>query len=91
MGKFVTSSGRALIDVVDPDLVEMYKGSKQGHLANIRRKSGVEYADMIFFDDDPQNIQDVSSIGVLSILTPDGVTRDVWQKGLAAFSAQCRG
>jgi magnesium-dependent phosphatase 1 len=42
---------------------------------------------MIFFDDDPQNIRDVGSLGVLSVLTPKGVTRDVWEKGLADFSA----
>ena len=42
---------------------------------------------MVFFDDDPQNIRDVSSLGVLSVLTPDGVTRAAWEKGLAAFDA----
>ena len=42
---------------------------------------------MIFFDDDPQNIRDVSTLGVLSVLTPDGVTRGAWEQGLVAFDA----
>jgi magnesium-dependent phosphatase 1 len=46
----------------------------------------VPFEDMIFFDDDPKNIRDVSSLGVLSILTPDGVTREAWNKGLELFS-----
>ena len=42
---------------------------------------------MIFFDDDPQNIRDVGSLGVLSVLTPQGGTREVWERGLADYGA----
>jgi len=41
---------------------------------------------MIFFDDDPANIRDVGSLGVVSILTPDGVTREAWDRGMEAFA-----
>ena len=40
------------------------------HLAALRKKTGLDYSEMLFFDDDPTNIRDVSSIGVVSILTP---------------------
>jgi len=40
---------------------------------------------MVFFDDDPVNIKDVSSIGVLSKLTPNGVTREAFLEVLAEF------
>jgi magnesium-dependent phosphatase 1 len=60
------------------------------HLENIRKKSGVEFSEMIFFDDDSFNVRDVATLGVISILTPDGVTREVFQQGLASF-AQARG
>lgn len=45
---------------------------------------------MIFFDDDHTNVRDVATLGVISMLTPDGVTREVFNQGLASF-AQARG
>ena len=45
---------------------------------------------MLFFDDDDWNIKNVSSLGVVSILTPDGVTQDAWEQGLREF-AEARG
>jgi len=67
-----------------------YKGSKRDHLAAIKRKSGYGFEHMIFFDDDPTNIRDVSSLGVLSVLTPHGVTRKVFEEGLAVFAARAQ-
>ena len=32
-------------------------------LCSIRRNSGVDYKDMLFFDDEPRNIRDISTIG----------------------------
>ena len=67
-----------------------YKGSKKGHLTNIKNKSGIDFSHMIFFDDDPANIRDVQSLGVLSVLTPQGVTRKHFEDGLEAFAARDR-
>lgn len=90
LGKFRSSSGASLESLLDPDLVEMYKGSKKDHSENIRKKSGVDFSQMIFFDDDPVKIRDVASIGVISVLTPEGVTRQAFGEGLSAF-AEARG
>ena len=50
-------------------------------------RKGIAFSDMLFFDDDPNNIRDVSALGVCSILTPQGVTEEAWQEGLATFAA----
>ena len=41
---------------------------------------------MIFFDDQMGNIKDVAALGVTSVLTPNGVTRALFDKGLASFA-----
>lgn len=68
-------------------LVEIYKGSKRAHFKALRDKTNLPFDSMLFFDDDPSNIYDVSRLGVTCILTPNGVTRDAFQEGLTAFAA----
>ena len=46
---------------------------------------------MIFFDDQMGNIQDVSQLGVTSVLTPRGVTRALFDKGLKSYANGERG
>ena len=46
---------------------------------------------MIFFDDQMGNIKDVAALGVTSVLTPNGVTRALFDKGLASFARGERG
>ena len=41
---------------------------------------------MLFFDDDPYNIRDVSRLGVTCVETPDGVTLEAWEEGLERLS-----
>ena len=42
------------------DYNEIYKADKKVHLNNIQKKSGgVEFKEMIFFDDDMSNIKSV--------------------------------
>ena len=86
LNKFRTRSGETLMACVAPKLDELYKKNKTTHLGQIWAKSSIDYAAMIFFDDDPRNISDVSGLDVLSILTPQGVTREVFDQGLAAFA-----
>mmetsp|Transcript_12095 Transcript_12095/g.31128 ORF Transcript_12095/g.31128 Transcript_12095/m.31128 type:complete len:196 (-) Transcript_12095:199-786(-) len=64
---------------------QIHKGSKKGHLREIARDSGVALEDMVFFDDQRGNISDVSSLGVLSILTPNGVEGKHWVQCLDEF------
>lgn len=39
------------------DFMEIYPGSKMTHFRKIREASGVEYEDMVFFDDEHRNCE----------------------------------
>ena len=85
--KFVVADGVSMMDVVGEQRCEIYKGSKRGHFAALQKKTGVPYEHMCFFDDDPANIRDVGTLGVHCFLTPRGVTRDIFERGVAAAVA----
>lgn len=56
---------------------------------SIKKQSGIELSDMIFFDDESRNIRDLAGIGVVSILVnSDGVTKSVVDRGLKEFTKQ---
>ncbi|OXU24532.1 hypothetical protein TSAR_001689 [Trichomalopsis sarcophagae] len=65
---------------------EIYPGTKTTHFSKIKNASGVEYKDMIFFDDEQRNISDLTEVGVLSILVRNGVTHKVIQEGMNQFA-----
>ncbi|XP_058790710.1 magnesium-dependent phosphatase 1-like [Phymastichus coffea] len=65
---------------------EIYPGSKTTHFSKIKDASGVEYKDMIFFDDEQRNIKDLTELGVLSIFVMNGVTHKVVQEGFKQFA-----
>ncbi|XP_011315302.1 magnesium-dependent phosphatase 1 [Fopius arisanus] len=65
---------------------EIYPGCKVSHFNKIREASGVDFEDMIFFDDEDRNIRDLSEVGVLSILVKNGVTDEVVREGLDKFA-----
>ncbi|KAF2866857.1 magnesium-dependent phosphatase-1 [Massariosphaeria phaeospora] len=66
--------------------LQIYPGTKTTHLERIHRDSGIEYEDMLFFDDESRN-KNVEVLGVVMWLVRDGVTRDgidagvrIWRK-----------
>eukprot|EP00040_Diaphanoeca_grandis_P016878 m.87552 g.87552 ORF g.87552 m.87552 type:complete len:179 (+) comp26085_c0_seq1:164-700(+) len=66
---------------------QIYKSNKKVHFQRLREQyADVAYEDMIFFDNENGNIRNVSSIGVHSVFCPDGMTREVWNKGLMDFA-----
>ncbi len=84
LAKFEVKPGVAMADVVPERLTEIYKGSKVRHLQELQRKTNVPFSRTCFFDDDPSNVADVSALGVHCILTPKGVTRALFERGLEA-------
>ena len=74
-----------LKDVFDENNIEIYKRSKGNHLRAIAQQTGVDLKDMIFFDNQYGNCQDVAKVGVTSVYTPQGVTRKAFDDGLASF------
>ncbi|XP_018323153.1 magnesium-dependent phosphatase 1 isoform X1 [Agrilus planipennis] len=65
---------------------EIYPGSKVKHFNQFRKQSGIEFKDMLFFDDEHRNIADLERIGVVSILVKNGVNKNVVEQGLAEYA-----
>jgi len=65
--------------------MEIYDRNKKNHFKSIKAKSGVEFEDMLFFDDMRDNINDAKSLGVVSVLCSDGFSRRKWKEGLMLF------
>jgi magnesium-dependent phosphatase 1 len=61
---------------------EIYPSSKLQHFAALRDASGVDYSDMLFFDDEMRNIREVSHLGVTCIHVPDGLDEGLLHSGL---------
>ncbi|KAI8476634.1 MAG: acid phosphatase-domain-containing protein [Monoraphidium minutum] len=66
---------------------EIYPGSKTTHFKRIAKDSGVDYSDMLFFDNENWNCREVAPMGVVCVHTPRGMTHAVWREGLAKFAA----
>lgn len=61
---------------------EIFPGRKTTHFANLKKRSGVEFKDMLFFDDEERNIADVSSLGVTCFLVEGSMTLEVLYNGV---------
>jgi len=55
---------------------EIYPSSKLQHFEKIRKKTGIPYDSMIFFDDEHRNIREVSQLGVDCRLVDNGLSWD---------------
>lgn len=75
------SSSRA-IDYFDH--LQIYPGNKTTHFERIHRDSGIEYEEMLFFDDESRN-KNVEVLGVTMRLVKDGVTRNEIDEGVKAW------
>ena len=62
------------------EYIEIFPGDKKKHFQNLQQSTGLRYEDMLFFDDARDgkygNCVPVSSLGVLSVHTPDGLRDD---------------
>ena len=73
------------------DHVEIFTGDKKRHFANLKRDSGIDFSDMLFFDDSRDgkygNCVPVSSLGVLSAHCPNGIFEEsVWTNALENYN-----
>ena len=69
---------------------EIYPGPKTKHFGRLKEQTGVPYSDMIFFDDEPRNINDISALGVYSVLVDhdNGATESVVKNSFINFAQQ---
>ena len=63
------------------DLVEIFPGTKRKHFEALRNKSGVPFSQMLFFDNERINVEEVGQLGVTSIYCPGGMSQGAWEKG----------
>lgn len=61
---------------------EIYPSSKLKHFESIRELSGVDFFDMVFFDDEYRNIEEVRSLGVNCEYVSNGVSLGLIEKYL---------
>ena len=69
----------------DPNLIEISYSDKVKHFESLNRKTGIDFEDMVFFDNEHWNIQSVSQLGVKCYHTPNGMTKEDWNKCLEDF------
>jgi magnesium-dependent phosphatase 1 len=67
---------------------EIYKArSKEVHFRTLAEKTGIPLDEMVFYDNQMNNMNAVSRLPVTCIYTPDGVTRELFEKSLKVFPA----
>jgi magnesium-dependent phosphatase 1 len=88
MEHMTLSDGTPLIDFLEKDLIEISYGSKWNHIQRLHRTTGIPYSEMCFFDNENWNIKDVQEKlpDVKCYYTPQGMTRDAWNKALHHFN-----
>lgn len=72
------------------DHIEIFPGDKQKHFSNLKSASGIDYKDMIFFDDARDgrfgNCEPVAQMGVLSVHCPNGIYEEtIWTNALSHY------
>ncbi|XP_024081285.1 magnesium-dependent phosphatase 1-like isoform X2 [Cimex lectularius] len=70
---------------------EVFPGSKVTHFHKIKNQTHVHFTDMLFFDDDPRNIKDISDLGITCILVIGGMKMADLQKGFDTYKRNHQG
>ncbi len=64
------------------DFKEIYPSSKIAHFNQLKTSSKTSFNQMIFFDDEMRNIQDVSSLGVHAVYVENGINTHIVSKAI---------
>ena len=91
--RFLRDSFRILeepISSIASSVQVFYAADKSLHFKNIKLETGIDFSDMLFFDDCTwgDNVGEVESScpGVVGVRTPHGMTVEKWNEGLLKFS-----
>ena len=80
----VREEGVTMKEVGDYELI--FKSNKQKHFKMLKERSGVEFSEMIFFDNQMNNINAESKLGVVCNFCQDGVTEEIRKNGVDAYA-----
>ncbi len=79
---------RELLDLLDLrrhfSHEEIYPSSKLRHFSALRKATGYDYSEMLFFDDEVRNIEEVGGLGVRSVLVRNGFNRGLLEAEIEA-------
>lgn len=64
--------------------MQIYPGSKIRHFEKLKKDTGLEYEEMLFFDDEARN-REVERLGVVMWLVRDGVSRAEIDAGVKSW------
>ncbi|MDP0490703.1 MAG: magnesium-dependent phosphatase-1 [Verrucomicrobiota bacterium JB023] len=62
---------------------EIYPGDKKRHFHALHQATAVPYPEMLFFDDEPRNIESVGELGVDARLVTHGLNRSLLASALS--------
>jgi len=85
---YEVAPGVRMWDVIEPGLFEMYYRKWQGkrpHITSILKKTGVNAEDVLFVDDNRDNIASVQELGCVAVHTPNGLSEHAWEGALRTF------
>lgn len=84
--KFHTTPGNEPL-VTCIDTPHIYKSNKQNHFRNMKKLyPHIEFSEMLFFDNEMYNITSVQKLGVHCIYSPEGMTEEIWNRGLEIYA-----
>ena len=63
------------------DMIEIFPGTKRKHFESLRHKSRLSYSDMLFFDNERVNVEEVGQLGVTSVYCPWGMSQGGGRRG----------
>ncbi|KJA16775.1 hypothetical protein HYPSUDRAFT_1105438 [Hypholoma sublateritium FD-334 SS-4] len=75
----VDATPKAAIEFFDE--LEIYPGSKIKHFKSLHERTGIPYAQMLFFDDESRNAE-VEKLGVTFVHVPRGMTLETFEQGM---------
>ena len=64
----------------------IFPSNKQRHFQQLAALSGIRLQDMVFFDNQMDNVESVRPMGVTCVYTPHGMTTALFEEGLKAFA-----
>lgn len=62
--------------------IQIFPATKTQHFSRIQQSSGIDYEDMLFFDDEARNSNVQSELGVTFCLVRDGMTKEEVDRGV---------
>lgn len=67
---------------------EIYSGSKIKHFSELHRKTNIPFNQMLFFDDELRNVEEVGNLGVETVYVRNGIDWILFKNSLKLISAK---